>query len=452
MPKNCALLFLFLLITTTLTAQRLKTEDFNYNAGQLTNLNAGANVSSGAWISYSGTEKPLQIVAGNLIYPDYLTSPSGYSTGIVMDSSVLNAEAAYMSLPTVTENTVYISFLLRVDNTSNLMVHDSTSAEYFACLFSSNPNSAAACRLYIRKGSLGKKIQESDSYNLGIAAKGYTSTPVSWIETDFLPDSIYLITMAYQIVAGSGNDVAKLWVNQDYASSEPLAHAISTISAEAGNEPANISRFALRQSYNPALKAGTPKCKIDAIKVSSTWSDATLPLRLLTVSVINNNGYAKLSWETCNEVNVKNFEIQKSTDARNFSTIASVPAKNGNCNNSYTYADTKTLFGTAYYRIKTVDNDGAQTYSAIVSIGGKTSININVFPNPVVNNMVLSHPQAGENAIAQIIDMSGKKVLQQKLQGGAVQTSIDVSKLSRGHYTIVYNNLNDKQSLHFIKR
>lgn len=452
MPKNCALLFLFLLITTTLTAQRLKTEDFNYNAGQLTNLNAGANVSSGAWISYSGAEKPLQVVAGNLIYPDYLTSPSGYSTGIVMDSSVLNAEDAYMSFPAVTENTVYISFLLKVDNTNNLIVHDSTSAEYLANLFSSNPNSAGVCRLYIRKGSLGKKTQESDSYNLGIAAKGYTSTPVSWIETDLLPDSIYLITMAYQIVASSGNDVAKLWVNQAYTSNEPPAHAMSAVTAEAGNEPINISRFALRQGYNNALKAGTPKCKIDAIKVSNTWSDATLPLRLLSISVLNNNGYAKLTWETCNEVNVKNFEIERSADARNFSTITSVAAKNGNCNNSYEYADTKSLTGTAYYRIKTVDNDGAQTYSAIVSIGGKSPVSINVFPNPAVNSMVLSHPQAGENAFAQIIDMSGKMLLQQKLQEGAVQTSVDVSKLSRGHYTIVYSNANDKQSLHFIKR
>lgn len=258
--------------------------------------------------------------------------------------------------------------------------------------------------------------------------------------------------MAYQIVAGANNDTAKLWINPAYASTEPPAHAASTVTAEAGNEPINISRFALRQGYNAALQAGTPGCRIDAIKVATSWSDATLPLWMLSVSVINNNGHAKLSWETCNEVNLKNFEIQKSSDARDFIPMATVTAKNGNCNNSYVYADTKTLSGTAFYRIKSVDNDGTATYSAIVSIDGKTTMNINVFPNPVVNNLVLSHPQAGENASAQVVDMNGKVVLQQKLQNGAVQTSFDVSKLSRGHYTIMYNNLTDKQSLRFIKR
>lgn len=452
MPKSCVLLFVFLLNLSTVIAQRLKTEDFNYSPGQLTSLNAGANVSNNSWLSLSGTSKSLQVVPGNLFYPDYLTAPSGSGTCISMDSSVSNAEDAYMSFPAVTENTVYASFLLKVDNTNNLIVHDSTSAEYLANLFSTNPNSAGVCRLYIRQGSLGKKGQSSGSYNLGIAARGYSITPVNWIETDLLPDSIYLITMAYQLVPGANNDTAKLWINHAYSSTEPPAHAISSVTAESGNEPINIGRFALRQGYNNALKAGTPQCKIDAIKVSNTWSDATLPVRLLSINVLNNNGHAKLNWETCNEINVKNFEIERSADARNFSSIATVVAKNGNCNNSYEYADTKSLSGTAYYRIKTVDNDGVQTYSAIVSIGGKPVVSINVFPNPSVNNMVLSHPQAGANAFAQIIDMSGKMLLQQKLQEGAVQTSVDVSKLSRGHYTIVYNNAGDKQSLHFIKR
>lgn len=452
MPQKCTFLLLFLVCVLTLTAQRLKTEDFNYNAGQLTNLNAGANVSNNGWTSFSGTAKPLQVVTGNLIYPDYLTAPTEPGRCLAMDSSLLNMEDAYMSFDPVKENSVYVSFLLKLDNTKNLIVHDSTSAEYFACLFSNVQNGQPLCRLYIRQGSLGKKAASSDSYNLGIAVKAYSSTPVTWVEMDLLPDSVYLITMSYQIVPGSDNDTAKLWINQPYATDEPPANATSVIQGESAAEPVNISRFALRQAYNAALKAGTPKCKIDAIKISNTWSDATLPVRLLSISVLNNNGYAKLSWETCNEVNVKNFEIEKSADARNFSTIASVAAKNGNCNNSYVYADTKSLSGTAYYRIKTVDNDGVQTYSGIVSIGGKAVVSINVFPNPAVNNITLSHPQALAEAFVQIIDMNGKTVLQQKLQSGAVQTSMEVSKLGRGHYTIIFSNANDQQSLRFIKR
>jgi len=42
--------------TSAVDAQgQLVNEQFNYAAGQLTDLNAGANVSGGTWISFSGT-------------------------------------------------------------------------------------------------------------------------------------------------------------------------------------------------------------------------------------------------------------------------------------------------------------------------------------------------------------------------------------------------------------
>jgi hypothetical protein len=200
------------------------------------------------------------------------------------------------------------------------------------------------------------------------------------------------------------------------------------------------------------LKAGTPQCDIDAIKISSSWIDGTLPLQLLNVSVINNYGYAKLSWQTCNEINVKNFEVQKSNDAINFSTISTVAAKNLLCNTSYSYGDAKMLSSTAYYRIKTVDNDGRFTYSGIVSINGKASLNLSVFPNPATNNLVMSHPQAGNNAYVQIISLNGKDILRQALQPGSVQTSLDVSTFSKGNYIVVYVNDNARQSAKFVKQ
>ena len=451
MRKNYLLFTLLLLSAISTNAQRLKTEDFNYTPGQLTNLNGGANVSGGIWTTLSGATKPLRITAGNLSYPNYYTAPSNSSGHLHLDSSLSDAEDAYTSIQIVKDSTVYVSFLLKVINPDNLIMHDSLSAEYFAALFSSNSNGQAVCRLYIRQGSRAKKTEEADSYNLGIAIKGYSVTPVNWVERDLSPDSVYLITMAYQIIPGASNDVAKLWINQPFAETEPVPDATSAMNAATGTEPINISRFALRQSYNTTLKAGTPPMDIDAIKISAAWIDATLPLQLLSINIINNNGFAKLSWQTCNEINVKHFEIQRSRDAIHFSSIAIVNAKNAVCATPYSYTDTKYLSGTVYYRIKTIDNDGRFSYSPIVTATGKPSSTINILQNPVANDLVLSHQQTGSNAFVQIVAMNGKIIMHQKIPVAAIQTGIDVSALTKGNYIIVFINDKEKQSLKFIK-
>src|SRR5690242_13086912 len=106
------------------SAQRLFTEDFNYNVGQLTSLNGGSNVSGGRWKTASGTRKPIQVVAGNLSFPGYTTSPSGQSEHLLLDTGN-RAERAYVSFNIVQNNTAYVSFLLKVNSTNALLSQNS---------------------------------------------------------------------------------------------------------------------------------------------------------------------------------------------------------------------------------------------------------------------------------------------------------------------------------------
>ena len=452
MRKNYFLLALIVFISPALNAQRLKTEDFNYSLGQLTNLNGGANVSNNSWLTLSGTIKPVMVTEGNLTYPNYYTSPSGSAAHLHLDSSVLNTEDVYSVFDTIKDGTLYVSFLLRVNSLGNLALYDSANADYLAGLFSSNPAGQAFCRLYIKKGDIQKRSEEAASFRLGIDVRSYTNTPISWADADLLPDEVYLISMAYQIIEGPNNDIAKLWINQSFSETEPAPAASSVMTAESGTEPSNITRLAFRQAYAASIKAGTPDCDIDAIKISSSWIDGTLPLQLLSVNIINNNGYAKLKWQTCNEINVKHFEIQKSSDARNFSHVAIVAAKNGACSNNYSFSERKLLSGTNYYRIKMVDNDGRSTYSGIVSINENLATSINAFPNPARNNLTLSYPQAGNNAYLQIISLNGRDVLRQALEPGSIQTNVDVSTFSKGNYIAVFVNNGKKQTIKFVKQ
>jgi len=82
-----------------------------------------------------------------------------------------------------------------------------------------------------------------------------------------------------------------------------------------------------------------------------------------------------ITWKTRDEVNLQEFEIERSSDNITFFAITSIKPK-GN-NSEYKYTDT-TIFKTSvrkfHYRIKTVDNDGSFAYTkslaAIPKISG----------------------------------------------------------------------------------
>jgi len=439
MNKIFTLALFILGLPTVVSAQRLLTEDFNYPPGQLTALNAGSNVSGSKWITASGIRKPLLVVRGNLSYPGYVTPPSRRNGHLLMDTGK-RAERAYISFGAVQNNPIYVSFLFKINSISNLTSHDSAKSGLLGGFY---VGTTFWGKIQIRRGVT------PNTYNLGIVAvqKYSVTRPVTWINEDFAAGTTYVVTLSYQVISNPRGYLVKLWVNPPNVTGEPAAEASSY---SFNSKAPNIGRFALNQGIY------SPKGEIDAIKISTSWYDATwnntlLPLRLISFSVVDNNGYARLMWETSNEVNVKNFEVQKSIDTRNFSAIANIAAKNTS-SASYSYSDNKFLTGTAYYRIKIVDNDGSANYSGVVSISGKLPLEISVFPNPVVNNLTFIHPKAGTNASMQLFTLDGKLVLFRNLQIGAVQTSVDVSGFSKGLYIAVFANGNNKQSFKFEKQ
>ncbi|HEY6977609.1 MAG TPA: T9SS type A sorting domain-containing protein [Chitinophagaceae bacterium] len=435
MKKNCILLSLSFLAASVVSAQRLFTEDFNYSAGQLTTM------SSGVWKHFSGTTEPIQVVTGNLTYPGYITSPSATSGLVLLDSAKTNAEDVNTSFTTVDSGSIYCTFLLNVLNANNLFADSSNKGEAFISFLPLSSNSSEAVGVVIKRTPGG-----GGSFKLGVFSRiNVTPQSVVWYDSGFAANSTLLITLGYQFVAGDGNNIVMLWVNPAIDSIQPSPNA-QVVDLDSASNPRKFGKLGLLQRSQRS-----PQCEIDAIKVSTSWVDAVLPLRLLSFNVIDNNGYASLSWQTCNEINMNRFEVQKSLDARNFAAIGEVAAKNQSCGTTYTYNDAKTLNGTAYYRIRMIDNDGTSNYSGIVSINGKVPTKISVFPNPVVNYLVVAHPKAEAGATIQIVSTNGSVIASYPVQKDAIQTSVDVSKLSKGSYIVVFSNSRQKQTMKIIK-
>jgi hypothetical protein len=433
MKRFLTLLIISCFIVFTVSAQRLLTEDFNYSTGDL------INVSSGLWQHSSGNTKPIQVVPGNLTYPGYTTNPVT-ETKIKLDTAKQNAEDAFIDFTRVDTGSVYCSFLLNVLNNPLMIANNSDTGEFSISFLPEKSRRKYVGGVAIKKGTKSKTFQ------LGIFARIDAQLGIEWAKQDYAQNTTLLVTVQYKFVPGDNNNVAALWVDPPVTGPQPVPDA-QQIDADTGRYPKNIGRLTILQR---SLRS--PLCYIDAIKVSTTWEDAVLPLRLLSFNVMNNNGHASLTWQTCNELDMKEFEVQRSDNAQNFFAIASVAAKNGNCGTTYTYSDSKQLAGTAYYRLKMTDKDGRSTLTAIVYVDGKIPTALSVFPNPIVNNLALSHPKAEAGAMIKIVSMNGAIVASYDVEKDAVQTSVNVSKLEHGNYIVIFQNAQQKQTIKIVKQ
>jgi len=172
-----------------------------------------------------------------------------------------------------------------------------------------------------------------------------------------------------------------------------------------------------------------------------------LPLRLDYFSGRNAGECNELQWETADEVSTKEFEIQKSTDGRSFSTIA-VKVAIGSGSNLYQYKDCPAATGKTYYQLKMIDIDGRFTYSPVVTIDTKAGLFVKLQPNPAKDFLVISSNQANlVHTRVKVIDATGRVAAQATINGLPYRLSID--QLPAGVY---YLQLQNGKTVNFVKQ
>jgi hypothetical protein len=102
---------------------------------------------------------------------------------------------------------------------------------------------------------------------------------------------------------------------------------------------------------------------------------------------------ALLNWATSDAVNNDHFEIEHSINGNTFKAIGRIHASNKIGLNEYSFNQKSLTEGVNYFRIKQVDIDGNFSYSSIVTLFNRTSLSINVFPNPSHEKVTISLPK-----------------------------------------------------------
>ncbi|MFC5283900.1 T9SS type A sorting domain-containing protein [Pedobacter alpinus] len=119
--------------------------------------------------------------------------------------------------------------------------------------------------------------------------------------------------------------------------------------------------------------------------------DATLPIILNLFDAKGLGNKVELKWSTLSETKNSHFEIQRSSDGKNFVVLGKLKGAGTSKDlQNYQFTDYLPFKGINYYRLKQVDFDGNASYSspkALNIISGKNPTLFTVYPNPVEDQL-----------------------------------------------------------------
>ncbi len=186
---------------------------------------------------------------------------------------------------------------------------------------------------------------------------------------------------------------------------------------------------------------------------------APVPIKLEYFKGSHTGNNNLLDWKVnCTSTEAK-FDIERSLDARNFTSIYNFTAPQVRCLQPFDYTDTKPASGINYYRIKMTDVDGKASYSAVVALLNKeTGFElVSMQPTLVKDGTAALMVTAAQKTNVQIVitDVAGKKVqaMNQTLNNGSATIMMNVEKLSPGTYQVTGYTVNGRsRTIRFVKQ
>jgi hypothetical protein len=160
---------------------------------------------------------------------------------------------------------------------------------------------------------------------------------------------------------------------------------------------------------------------------------APLPVTFKGIVARSQNSLVTVQWDVADEIDVKGYQVERSTNGLQFEAIGFVDAHG---KPFYSYTDAQAGNGTVFYRVKSVDIDGSFKYSSIVRVSNKRSTTLKLFPVPAQNEVTLQHERIMGNTVITLTTADGRAIKQIRATSGTYLTPVSLAGLQPGLYLL----------------
>jgi len=163
----------------------------------------------------------------------------------------------------------------------------------------------------------------------------------------------------------------------------------------------------------------------------------TLPLQLIQFTGYRIASILPLKWVVQNENGIIKYNIQRSVDGKNFTTIGAVMATSQIASEkNYTYTDRAASGKTVYSRLEIFDKDGSKFFSWIIKINGLSEA-VKLYPMPVTNSFFIEiNALSNVKKEVRLINSLGVIIFSKSyiLTQGLNKLEIDIRQIPAGTY------------------
>ncbi|RYZ55041.1 MAG: T9SS type A sorting domain-containing protein, partial [Sphingobacteriales bacterium] len=177
---------------------------------------------------------------------------------------------------------------------------------------------------------------------------------------------------------------------------------------------------------------------------------APLDIKLLDITASNAGTYNLIRWSTADEDEGNLFEVQRSTDGRQFSSIGTVIGRKDSMH--YSFKDIAPVTGANYYRIKTTESNQKISYSRVVqvTIRNDQDFSLEIIPNPAKNFIIIqTNGYQNPGAKITITDITGKVL--RSFSSNEYSQTVFIGDLQNGSFILRYEDNIRTKSVHLVK-
>ena len=313
-----------------------------------------------------------------------------------------------------------------------------TIATFSGAAFGSNATSYAVAE---GTGSLSRTISTNTVFPVGTAStympvrlsgSGTYSVKIAPTASG-LDDPSRVLTQMWDIAGSGAVDMGCQWTEDvEGANFPPLGSVrVFRYSSTWSEEGTGTSTQPVSGVFTASF-ASVPCCSGFTVGAA-----LALPVELLSFTAKKEGNVSRIAFSTATETNNARFIIERSADARAFTAIGQVlGAGTTQVRHDYTFVDEKPLTGTNYYRLRQVDYDGRESWSAVVGVVFGQSGRVVVAPSPATDRVTIHLEEpVNTDGVWEVLDHTGRLVLSGDWSAEGVDYEFNVYHLPEGAYT-----------------